>query len=195
VIVTCATPLGPDTLLDYWTEDLPAARAGEVEEHLFSCEGCATRLAELESIASAVRRLTAAGRFRAAVTPSLVDLLAAGGLRIRTYRPRHGETIPCGAAPEDQLLVARFPAALAGVSRLDLALCDERWAERQRLEDVPVDRRRDEVVFAQRVDAPELRVANVLRVRLLAVEGGVERELGRFALAHDPRGPPGTFAE
>jgi hypothetical protein len=118
------------------------------------------------------------------------DALAERGLRIRSFRARAGGTIPCGAAPEDDLLVARLPVDLSGVPRLDVALCDERWAERDRLADVPFDRRRSEVVFAERVDRPELRTANVLRFRLLAVDAAGERELATFALAHDPRGPP-----
>jgi hypothetical protein len=187
----CVTPLGIETLLDYWTGDLPVAGVESVEEHLFACEPCATRLSDVEAIAAAVRRVTALGRFRAAVAPSVIEALAARGLRIRTYRGRAGETIPCGAAGDDELLVVRFPVASGGVPRIDVAVCDERWGELQRVVDVPVDRTRDEVVFAERVDEPRLRVAHVFRLRLLAIGAGEERELGRFALAHDPRGPPG----
>ncbi len=188
--MTCAAPLAIEMLLDYWTGELPAARAGEVEEHVFACEACAGRLAELEALAASVRSLTKAGRFRAAVAPSLVELLATRGLRIRTFRPRAGETLPCGAAPGDELLVGRLPVDLRGVARVDLAVCDERWAERERLADIPFDRRRSEVVIAERVDQPELRTAHVLRLRLLAVDPAGERELATYALAHDPRGPP-----
>ena len=158
---------------------------------MFACEGCAGRLAELEALAASVRSLTSAGRFRAAVAPSLVELLAARGLAIRTFRPRAGETIPCGVAPGDELLVGRLPVDLRGVARVDLAVCDERWTERERLADVPFDRLRGEVVIAERVDQPELRTAHVLRLRVLAVDSAGERELGTYALAHDPRGPPG----
>ena len=188
----CADPWGPDALLDYWTADLPPDEANELEEHLFACKACTAALAGIEALAASVQRLTAAGRFRAAVAPSVIDLLAARGLRIRTYHPRPGETIPCGAAPEDQLLVARVPVDLRGVSRLDLALCDERWIERSRLVDVPLDRVRGEVLIAERVDEPSTRTANVLRLRALAVDAHGERELASYALAHDPRGPPGT---
>ncbi len=184
-------PLAPGVLLDYWTGDLPESRSNEVEEHLFACEACATRLDEIAALAAGVRRLTAAGRFRAAVAPSLVDLLVARGLRVRTYRPRRGEIIPCGAAPEDDLLVARIPLDLRDVARVDVAVCDERWAERERLADVPVDRRRSELVIAERTDHPSLGAAYVLRLRLLAVDAAGDRELGTYALAHDPRGPPG----
>jgi hypothetical protein len=38
-----------------------------------------------------------------------------------------------------------------------------------------------------------VKTANVLRMRLLAVDASGQRELGTYALAHDPRGPPGTF--
>jgi hypothetical protein len=192
--VSCATPLGFDSLLDYWAGDLPIPRAEAVEEHVFDCEECAARLAEIEALAAAVRRLTAAGRFRAAVAPSIIDMLAARGMRIRTYRPRRGETIPCGAAPEDELLVGRISVDLEQVARLDVAVCDEQWAERQRLMDVPVDRARNELVIAERVDTPEIRTANVLRLRLLAVDAAGERELGTYALAHDPSGPPDPSA-
>jgi hypothetical protein len=191
--VTCTAPWGPDALLDWWTGDLPQHEVAALEEHLFACDACTAALAGIEALAASVRRLTAAGRFRAAVAPSVLDLLAARGLRIRTYRPRPGETIPCGAAPEDQLLVARIPVDLRGVARLDLAVCDERWVERERLVDVPLDRARAEVVVAERVDDPRTQTAHVLRFRALAVDAAGERELATYALAHDPRGPPGTF--
>ena len=189
--MTCAAPLAMEALLDYWTGEIPAAHADAIEEHVFGCKTCAGRLSELEALVASVRRLTEAGRFRAAVAPSVVHLLAARGLRIRTFRPRPGETIPCGLAPDDELLVGRLPVDLRGVARVDLAVCDERWAERERLADVPFDRGRSEVVIAERVDRPELRTVNVLRLRLLAIEPAGERELGTYALAHDPRGPPG----
>lgn len=189
--MTCSTPPGLDVLVDLWAGDLPEADAEEVWEHVFGCAPCSARLAEVAALAATVRRLTAAGRFRAAVAPSLVDLLAARGLRIRTYRPRLGEIIPCGAAPEDELLVGRIAVELRGVTRLDLAVCDERWAERERQVDVPVDRRRGEVVIAERVDRARAGGREVLRLRLLAVDEAGERELGTCALDHDPRGPPG----
>ncbi len=188
--MTCAAPIAIDALLDYWTGEIPVARADEIEEHVFACESCTGRLAELEALAASVRRLTAAGRFRAVVAPSLIELLVARGLRVRTFRPRAGETIPCGAAPDDELLVGRLPVDLRGVVRVDVAMCDDRWVERERLAEVPFDRPHNEVVIAERVDQPELRTAHVLRLRLLAVDAAGERELGTYALAHDPRGPP-----
>jgi hypothetical protein len=191
--VTCAAPLGLDLLLDLWIGDSSATRAEEAWEHVFGCAPCTARLAEVAELAAAVRRLTETGRFRAAVAPSLVDLLAARGLRIRTYHPRLGETIPCGAAPEDELLVGRLAVELRGVTRLDLAVCDDGWVERARMVDVPVDRRRGEVVIAERVDRARTGGSEVLRFRLLAVDDAAgERELGSFALAHDSRGPPGS---
>lgn len=190
--MTCAAPLAMDALLDYWTGEIPAARSDAIEEHVFACETCAGRLAELEALVASVRRLTEAGRFRSSVAPSLIDVLEARGLRTRTFRPRAGETTPCGTVPDDELLVGRLPVDLRGVARVDLAICDERWAERERLTDVPFDRRRSEVVIVERMDQPELRSAHVLRLRLLAVDPASEHELGTYALAHDPRGPPGS---
>lgn len=188
--MTCAASPGLDVLLDLWAGDLPQARAEEAWEHVFACAQCTARLAELAALVASVRRLTETGRFRAAVAPSVVDLLAARGLRIRTYRPRLGETIPCGAAPDDELLVGRIAVELRDVARLDLAVCDERWVERARMVDVPVDRRRGEVVIAQRVEEARTGDPYVVRFRLIAVDPSGERELGTCALAHDPRGPP-----
>lgn len=190
--MSCAAPLPLEALLEYWSGDLSPTGADEVEEHLFACASCPGRLEELVALAGSIRRLTAAGRFRAAVAPSVVDALVARGVRIRTFRPRLGETIPCGAAPEDELLVARIPVDLRGVTRLDVATCDERWVERERLVDVPLDRRRQEVVMAERVDRARTLGAALYRLRLLAVDAAGERELGTCTLAHDPRGPPGA---
>jgi hypothetical protein len=188
--MSCAARLPFELLVDYWSRELAPAAMNEVEEHVFDCEACGRRLAEVEAMGESVRDLTARGRFTAAVPPSLVDLLAGRGLRIRTFRPRQGETIPCGAGPEDELLVARFPVDLRDVTRVDMAFCDERWEERERLVDIPFDREGGEIVTAQRVDAPVVKVAHALRFRMIAVDAAGERELGAYALQHDPRGPP-----
>ncbi len=189
--MTCGTPLAPEALLDYWTGDLIGASARVVEEHVFACPSCAERLSALEALADGVRKLAAAGTLRGVVPPALVERLVAAGLRVRTYVLRAGATVPCGAAADDDLLVARIPVDLGGVERVDLLLCDEAWNERERHADVPVDRRAGEVVMAERVDVARSGAPYVLRLRLVAVAEGAERALGAYALDHDPRGPPG----
>lgn len=181
-------------LLDYWARDLPPEEERSLEEHLFSCEPCGERLAELAALAEGVRRLVLAGRFRSVVPPSIVERLAAGGLPVRTFRVRAGEAVPCGTAPGDGLLVARLETDLRGVSRVDCLVCDETWSERERVADVPFDAAAGVVTLAERVDRARHFPAHALRLRLVEAGPGGERALGRFELDHDPRGPPAPQA-
>jgi hypothetical protein len=107
--VSCATPIGLDTLHDYWTADLIGAPADAVEEHVLGCEACAGRLGEIEALAASVRRLTEAGRFRAVVAPSVVDPRRARPADPDIPAPARRDH-PRGAAPEDELLVGRIPS-------------------------------------------------------------------------------------
>ena len=50
--VRCDAPVSDEDLLDYWTEAIAGPDAERIEEHLFSCAGCAARLDAMASLGS-----------------------------------------------------------------------------------------------------------------------------------------------
>jgi hypothetical protein len=189
--VTAGEHRDTGALLAYRAGELPAAAEAALEEHLFSCQRCAGELAALERVASGVRSLVRAGRFRSVVPSLLVTRLAEGGARIRTFRVAPGGTTPCGVAAEDELLVARLAADLRGVARLDLVIADDMGSEPERLPDVPFDPGSGEVIVTERVDRARSYPTHVVRFRLVGHgPSGEARTVGDYALAHDARGPP-----
>ena len=93
-----------------------------------------------------------AGAVHAVVADAFVKRLAAQGLRLREYRVPHNGSVYCTVAPDDDLLITRLDAPLAGVERLDVELLGVEGAGRERLRDVPFDAAAGEVVLAARME-------------------------------------------
>ena len=170
-------------LLAYWAGELDEAQEAALEEHYFGCEQCAGRLAEVEALASGVKRAYAAGRLGAIVTPAFVEKIRSAGLRVREYSIAHNGSVNCSLAPEDQALFSRMQVSLKGVERLDvIAIRDGEY----RMEDVPFDAASGEVVLAPSLlavrELPEHRFA----MRLVAVGPDGERVLGEYTFNHSP---------
>jgi hypothetical protein len=109
-------------------------------------------------------------------------------LKVRQYRLPAGSRIECSVAPDDDLLVSRLEAALAGVARLD-AVVESSLAPgvEHRLEDVPFDPRAGEVLWLPKIVAVKAQPEHTFRVRLLAIESdGGARELARYDFHHRP---------
>jgi hypothetical protein len=188
--MTCTARGDLGLLVDYWTGELSEEEARLLEEHLFDCPSCRARLAGVERLAAAVRQLVREGRFRSVVPASLVDRLAADGLRIRTFRVAPGGVTPCGVAAEDELLVARLAGDLRGLDRVDLIVSPEGGAGPERLADVPFDAGVGEVVLVERVDLARRFPSHRLNLRLVGHGAGSERVIADYTLAHDAAGPP-----
>jgi len=195
--MSCAE-LEPGRLVDYWIGELPAAEEEAVEAHVFSCATCGAGLVTLAELASGIGRLAGAGRLRAVVPWSLVKRLGDDGVAVRVFEVRPGERVPCSAAPQDQLLVARLAVDLGDADRVDLtidleldAAAARSFPTQQRMADVPVDQSRREVVLAFRADLVHALPPHVIHLKLLAPTAGGERVLGDYTLDHSPwRGPP-----
>ena len=155
-----------------------------VGEHL-GCEACSAGLAEVQVLVEGVRRAFDAGHVAAVLTPGFVERLRARGMRVREYAVPLNGSVNCTVAPEDQLLVGRLQAPLAGVERLDLLVSDE---GEHRLADVPFDAAAGEVVMAPGIAALRRRPAHRQVVRLVAVEQGGERMVGEYTFNHRPPG-------
>jgi len=180
--------LSVDALLDYWLHDLaPAAAVDAVDEHLMQCPACGQVLDELIALGAGVRTAFRAGDVSAVTTAGFVQRLASQGMRVREYRLPVNGSVNCTVAPDDDLLVSYLEASLEGVQRLDAVT---EWSlepgVEHRLEDVPFDPQAGEVLYLPKIAAVKELPENTLRVRLLAVESGSAREIGRYAFFHRP---------
>jgi len=172
------------TLLAWWLDELDAADADEIEEHLFSCETCSTRLRQLILLRDAVRGALPRGQFGTVVTPPFIRGLTDSGKKLREYRLPPGGSVLCTIAPQDDYVVSHLEAPLAGVRQLDLVV--EAGGETHRLAHVPFDAASNEVTFIPPVAVLRRLGPETTRMRLMAVTLGSEREIGEYTFNHQP---------
>jgi hypothetical protein len=189
---SCASPIPPATLLEYWLGELDEAQEARLDEHLLGCGHCSGNLQSLVDLAGEVRAAVRAGAVDAVLTGAFVKQLGAQGLRLREYQVPHNGSVYCTVAPEDDLLITRLDAPLAGVERLDVERSGEAGAGVERLHDVPFDAAAGEVVYTIRMGRIRALPATTLRVRLLAMSPSSERVVGEYTFHHSPHRPGGS---
>lgn len=184
---TRAGHLSLDALLAYWLHDSDSAATDAADEHLMRCDACGAALDELISLGDGVRGALRAGAVSVVTGGAFVDGLARRGVRVREYQLPHNASVNCGVAPEDEVLVTRLQAPLAGVRRLDIRKRSSLEPDAAfELHDVPFDAQRGEVVYLSRLDVLRRLPAHSLEVSLLAVEPERTREIGRYTFRHTP---------
>jgi hypothetical protein len=117
--------------------------------------------------------------------------LAGQGMKVREYRLPPGGSVNCSVAPDDDLLVSRLalPPLPAGLQRLDLHVeLSLAPGVRHVRHDIPFDAQAGEVVQVVKLAEVRRRPAHTLQATLVAVDGGGERELGRYTFHHGPWG-------
>jgi hypothetical protein len=173
------------TLMDYWLGDTDAALTQSIDEHLMHCDACGAAFDQVVALSHGVREAFKRGAVATMLSSPFVDRLRAAGLRLREYRVPHNGSVVCSVAPDDDLLVAHIAAPLHGVARLD-ALFALSFAPQheERLRDIPFDATTGEVLFAPQLDQVRQQPTHELRVRLLAVDTGGEREIGHYTFKH-----------
>lgn len=185
----CAQPIDFETLIAYWLGELDAAAEAPLEEHFFACAHCTRRLEGLAALASGIRAAVRDGAVAMALTPRFLGYLKEQGLRIREYPVEPGGRVDCTITAQDDAVVSRLHAPLAGAQRVDalhsLDLGGGR-IERRRMEDVPFDRDAGEVLFTPSAKTLRALPAHTWSVRLIAVEEAGERTLGEYTFAHTP---------
>ena len=186
---SCASPIPLETLLEYWLGELDEVREAALDEHLLGCGHCCATLQGLVDLAGEVRAAVRAGAVHAVLADAFVKRLAAQGLRLREYRVPHNGSVYCTVAPDDDLLITRLDAPLAGVERLDVELLGVEGAGRERLRDVPFDAAAGEVVLAARMERMRALPASTVRMRLLAMAPSGERLVGEYTFHHTPHRP------
>jgi len=185
----CTQPIDYETLVAYWLGELDEADQAPLEEHFFACAHCTRRLERLAALASGIRAAVRDGAVALALTPRFLGYLKDHGLRIREYPVDPGGRVECTITAEDDAVVSRLHAPLAGAQRVDalhsLDLGGGR-IERRRMEDVPFDRDSGEVLFTPSTKELRKLPAHIWRVQLLAVDEAGERTLGEYSFAHTP---------
>jgi hypothetical protein len=186
-LLPCAAPIGAARLLDYWLDEGDAPEAETIERHLLGCAHCSAELERLLQLGDEVRALMRGGRIHAVLGQSFVRRLCDAGLRVREYRMGPGGSVDCTVAPDDDLLVSRLQAPLAGVRQLDVVVVNPMGdGSTRRLTDVPFDPDAAELVMTPVTAAVRQAPAHVQQVRLVAVEPTGERMLGEYVFRHTP---------
>jgi hypothetical protein len=190
----CTEPLDAATLTDYWLGILAPGEEERVEEHIFDCETCSARLAEVQAMAEAVRALARAGSLMMVVSESFLKHAGGHGLHIRRYDPAAGGSVLCTVTAEDDLLVGGLAANLNAATRLDLSLCDPSGHEQFRLVDIPFDTGSGNVLWQQSITFAKAAPTSTMVARLIDVrESGEETLLGEYTFNHT-RTLPGPAA-
>lgn len=182
----CAKPLDEASLLAYWLGELDEAEDARIGEHLLGCGHCTASAQWLADAASGIRSLVDAGAVQAVVTGSFLKRAAAGGLQLREYRVLPEGSVNCTLGPDDDLLVTRLVAPLAGVARADLLVLGPAGETWQRADDIPFDAAAGEVVILSKVAEVRAMPAVSFRMRLVAGHPKGERVLGDYQFHHAP---------
>lgn len=192
--MSCLTPIDAAVLADYWLAALAKVEEESVEEHLFVCDECGTRLREVIALAEEVRTLAREGSLIMIVSDAFLQRAAEQGLHVRQYAPPRSGSIECTVTAEDDLLIGRLTADLSGATQVDLSFCDRERVERHRLPDIPFHPDAGAVTFQQSISYAKAAPSETMIARLLALdEAGGERLLGEYTFNHT-RTIPGPAA-
>jgi hypothetical protein len=185
----CTAPVDFAALVAYWVGELAAAAEAPIEEHLFGCASCTRRLDELAALSSGTRTAVRNGAVQAVITRPFLEQMKEQGMRIREYCVAPGERVACTICADDDAVVGRMRAPLAGVKRVDALqsrdLGDGR-VQQWRMEDVPFDPDAGEVLLLPSAAVLKQLPAHTFRVQLVAVDTSGERSLGEYTFAHTP---------
>jgi hypothetical protein len=174
-------------LVDYWFGDRSEDASEEaLEEHLFACAQCSARLEELVALGAAIRAAFGRGAVRAVVSRGFVERLRREGMRLREYRVDAGGSVNCTIGAQDDFVVSRLQAPLAGIERLDLLIFGAGGKAEATLEDVPFDPAAGEVLVVPSAAALKQRGAFTQQMRLVAVGAGGTTPVGDFTFVHTP---------
>lgn len=184
----CTAPIGFSALTEYWLDELDEAAEARIDEHLFGCQECGAKLDEIIALAGGVRAAFDQGAMQAFVTDAFVKRLAEQNVRVREYRvPRNG-SVNCSVAPEDEVLVARLEAPLAGVVRVD-AISYLAQAPPEVFRDILFDPASGEVVITPKIAQIRAMPPHRYRIELVAVDAKGERVIGEYTFNHGSYSP------
>jgi hypothetical protein len=176
----CPAPIAFAEIVDYWAGDLASADEDRIEEHVFSCAGCARELAAAEALTRGIAAVAREGRLHSVVTDAILNRLAADGVRIRTYTLEGEAIVPCAVWADDDLVVSRIRGDFTAVDSVTIVTRQSSGEEIGRLSEVAVQPGQREILNA--FSAAHLRKLPATRVHV-TVTGG-ERTLAEYTLEH-----------
>jgi hypothetical protein len=183
---SCQDSIGLETLVGYWLGELAEAREVSLEEHLFGCAHCTRQLERIVAMADGVRTAVRTGTASMVVSAPFVVAMQQAGLRLREYRLGPGDSVNCTIRVDDDAVVSRMRAPLAGVRRLDLVSTLGRGEPEVRMADVPFDADSGEVLLIPSAAWLKTMPAFTMRMRLVAVAETGEHPIGDYTFDHTP---------
>ena len=181
--VACLTPIADETMVDYWSGGLPPQQSEAIEEHVFSCAGCAARLEALASLAAGITSLARHGRFSGIISRAMLNQLQRDGVRVRVYSLLPGDVVPCAVFPDDDLVVTSMRGDFAGVDTVTLSVTGSTPLAGIVLDDVPVPPAEGELLWA--TAGSLIREMPTSRVMLTVTAGRTNtRQIGEYVLDH-----------
>jgi hypothetical protein len=173
-------------LLAYWLDELDESAAAEIEEHMFECDECSSRLRELVGIGDALRKELQNGNVGTVASAAFVRRLQGDGMRIREYTVQPGESVNCTVAPDDDLVVSYLHAPLGDVRQLDLVFANFDGSSARRSEHIPFDAAAGVVTVVPPTSMLRTLGHAKMRMQLLAIENDSERVLAEYIFNHVP---------
>ncbi len=190
--MSCASRLDAATLAEYWLGTLEATEEKSLEEHLFACEECGTRLDRVIALAEELRAVTRDGSLMTVVSETFLKRAEEEGLRVRQYAPPAGGSVQCTVTAQDDLLVGRLAAKLDTARKIDLSLCDPGGEELFRLRDIPFEPAANSVLWQQSITFAKAAPTSTMVARLIGVdESGSDILLGEYTFCHTRTLPGG----
>ena len=173
-----------DVLVDYAAGELPAEDAAALEDHLFTCDACASLAADLERLLRAVPGAVRAEGLSGFVTDAVLNRLARDGVRVRSFTLSPGAVVPCAVWDEDEVMVLRLRGDVSGATEFTMS---------QRVAGTEVVRRtaelaaspQGELIFALPADMVRQLPATEVDVLVTARVGEDTRTVGRYTLVHE----------
>ena len=180
----CPAPIEFADVVDYWAGDLTSAEEDRIEEHVFTCADCARELGAAEALARGIAAVAREGRLDSVVTDSILNRLAADGVRVRMYTLEGPGIVPCAVWADDDLVVARIRADFAEVDSVTIVTRQASGDEIGRLSDVAVRPGQREILNA--FSAAHLRKLPPTRVEVTVTGqiGSGERTIAEYSLEH-----------
>ena len=180
----CRAPIEFSVLIEYWLGELDDTACARIDEHLIGCGECSGRLAEIVALGEGIRTAFREGAMRTFVTDAFVKRLVAQGVRVREDRVARNGSVNCSVAPEDQVVVGRLEAPLAGVHRLDVIFRRPMDGAEARFCDIPFDAASGEVVITVNVAQVRAMPSHQNSLQLVAVDADGERVIGEYTFNH-----------
>jgi hypothetical protein len=179
----CRSPLSDEALLDYWIGAIPSGDGERVEEHLFACDDCSTRLEAMSTLGAGLAALVRRGRVAGALPRVLLNRIQRDGVQVRFFSAAPGERIPCAAFPGDDLMVLALRADFSRAESVNVALTDADDVVVGESADVPIRRGEFEILWATPGDVVRRMPSSRMRVIVSSSAPGSE-VLAEYELDH-----------